>query len=68
MYALKRQNQCTVCIEIRKTAEALSLTFNTVSSAIKRLTDAEMIVQATNASQNCTFAYEDYLSIIYKGI
>lgn len=54
-------------IEIRKTAEALSITFNTASSAIQRLVDAEILVQTTNASRNRTFAYEDYLSILRKG-
>lgn len=54
-------------IEIRKTAEALSITFNTASSAVKRLTDAGILVQTTNASRNRTFAYEDYLSILRKG-
>ena len=54
-------------IEIRKTAEALSITFNTASSAIKRLTDAGILVQTTNASRNRPFAYEDYLSILRKG-
>lgn len=54
-------------IEIRKTAEALSITFNTASSAVKRLTDAGVLVQTTNASRNRTFAYEDYLSILRKG-
>ena len=54
-------------IEIRKTAEALSITFNTASSAIKRLVDAGILVQTTNASRNRTFAYEDYLSILRKG-
>lgn len=54
-------------IEIRKTAEALSITFNTASSAIQRLVDAGILVQTTNASRNRTFAYEDYLSILRKG-
>ena len=54
-------------IEIRKTAEALSITFNTASSAIKRLADAGILVQTTNASRNRTFAYGDYLSILRKG-
>ena len=54
-------------IEIRKTAEALSITFNTASSAIERLADAGILVQTTNASRNRTFAYEDYLSILRKG-
>ncbi len=54
-------------IEIRKTAEALSITFNTASSAINRLVDAEILAQTTNASRNRTFAYEDYLGILRKG-
>lgn len=54
-------------IEIRKTAEALSITFNTASSAVKRLVEAGILVQTTNASRNRTFAYEDYLSILRKG-
>ena len=50
-----------------ESAEALSITFNTASNAIKRLTDAGILVQTTNASRNRTFAYEDYLSILRKG-
>lgn len=54
-------------IEIRKTAEALSVSFNTASSAVKRLCNAGILVQATNVSRNRTFAYEDYLNILRKG-
>ena len=54
-------------IEIRKTADALSITFNTASSAVKRLVDAGILVQTTNVSRNRTFAYENYLSILRKG-
>lgn len=54
-------------IEIRKTAEALGITFNTASSAVRRLTDAGILMQTTNASRNRTFAYEDYLSVLRKG-
>lgn len=54
-------------IEIGKTAEALSITFNTASNAVKRLADAGILVQTTNASRNRTFAYEDYLRILRKG-
>lgn len=54
-------------IDIRKTAEALSVTFNTVSSAVKRLMDNGVLVQTTNASRNRTFAYEAYLDILRKG-
>ena len=54
-------------MEIRKTAEELRLTFNTVSSAVKRLIDAGILRQTTAAGRNRTFAYEDYLAILRKG-
>ena len=54
-------------IEIGKTAEALGITFNTVSSAVQRLTDAGILKQTTHANRNRTFAYEDYLAILRKG-
>lgn len=54
-------------IDIRKTSEALDLSYNTVSSAVKRLVDAGILVQTKNASRNRTFAYEDYLEILRKG-
>lgn len=54
-------------IEIRKTAEALGITFNTTSSAINRLVDAGILAQTSNNSRNRTFAYEAYLDILRKG-
>lgn len=54
-------------IEIRKTAEALNITFNTVSSAVNRLVDVGILVQTSNNSRNRTFAYESYLKILRKG-
>jgi len=54
-------------IDIGKTADALALSFNTVSSAVKRLMDAGILVQTENASRNRTFAYEEYLNILRKG-
>ncbi|MDE6738596.1 MAG: Fic family protein [Lachnospiraceae bacterium] len=54
-------------IEIRKTAEALDIAFNTASSAVTKLVDAGILVQTSNASRNRTFAYESYLSILRKG-
>lgn len=54
-------------IEIRKTAEALNITFNTVSSAVNRLADVGILVQTSNNSRNRTFAYESYLKILRKG-
>jgi Fic family protein len=54
-------------IDINKTASALGITFNTASSAVKRLSDIGILVQTTNASRNRTFAYEDYIAILRKG-
>lgn len=54
-------------IDIRKTAEALDITFNTASSAVNRLIDAGILVQTSDTSRNRTFAYEAYLDILRKG-
>ena len=54
-------------IEIRKTAEATGIAFNTVSSAVNRLVDAGILAQTTNANRNRTFAYKAYLEILRKG-
>jgi len=54
-------------IEIRKTSEALGITFNTVSSSVNRLVDAGILVQTSNVSRNRTFAYEAYLDILRRG-
>jgi Fic family protein len=54
-------------IEIRKTAKALRITFNTASSAVNRLIDVGILVQTSNANRNRTFAYEAYLDILRKG-
>ncbi len=54
-------------IEIRKTADALGITFNTVSSAINHLIDANILVQISSSSRNRTFAYQKYLDILRKG-
>ena len=54
-------------IDIGKTAEALSITFNTASSAVGRLVDAGILVQTGGGGRNRTFAYEAYLDILRKG-
>ncbi len=54
-------------IEIGKTCEALGLTFNTVSGAVKRLTDIGILKQTRSVSRNRTFAYEEYLAVLRKG-
>lgn len=54
-------------IEIQKTAAALDMAFNTVSSAINRLSQAGILYQSNDASRNRIFAYSDYLEILRGG-
>lgn len=54
-------------IEIQKTAAALAMAFNTVSSAINRLSQAAILHQSNDASRNRIFAYSDYLEILRGG-
>ncbi|MBQ9663613.1 MAG: Fic family protein [Oscillospiraceae bacterium] len=54
-------------IDIRKTAQALSLSFNTVAAAVRRLTEAGILIQTDTTNRNRSFAYEDYLDILRNG-
>ncbi|PXX73717.1 Fic family protein [Dielma fastidiosa] len=54
-------------IDIRKTAEALDIAFNTTSSVITRLKELGILVQTSTGSRNRTFSYEAYLNILRKG-
>lgn len=54
-------------IDIRKTAQALDLSFNTVAAGVRRLTEAGILIQTDMASRNRSFAYEAYLDILRNG-
>ena len=54
-------------IEIKKTASALEISFNTVANAVKRLLAMGILVQSSNANRNRTFSYEEYLHILRRG-
>lgn len=54
-------------IDIGKTAEALGVSYNTVSAAVKRLEDSGILERAQNAGRNRTFAYRKYLDILRRG-
>ena len=54
-------------IEITKTANALSMSYNTVSAAIKRLCDAGILVQSAGEQRNRGFSYEAYLNLLREG-
>ena len=53
-------------IDIKKTSEVLKISYNTVSSAIKKLEMLGILKQTTNSSRKRVFAYEDYLNILRK--
>ena len=54
-------------IDIRKTAEATGLSFNTVATAVKKLTDMNILSQTNAAARNRTFAYTEYLDLLRDG-
>ena len=54
-------------IEVKKTAKALGVTFNTASSAIENLIRLDILKQNNQAERNRTFSYEAYLNILRKG-
>jgi Fic family protein len=51
-------------IEIPKTATALGATFKATSDAVKRLSDAGILVQTAGGSRDRVFAYEAYIAIL----
>jgi predicted transcriptional regulator len=53
-------------IEIRKTAAALDMAFSTVSAAVNRLCEVEILVQSAGGQRNRTFSYEAYLDLLQK--
>lgn len=54
-------------IELSKTASALNLSFNTVSSAVKKLMELSILDSTSNANRNRTFAYTKYLDVLRRG-
>lgn len=53
-------------IEIKRTADALGVSYNTVSSAVDKLVQTGILKETTNASRNRVFSYEEYLNILRK--
>lgn len=54
-------------IEIRKTATALDMAFNTVSDAVGRLVQIGILRQVNGVNRNRTFVYSDYLEVLRGG-
>lgn len=53
-------------IDIKQTAAALNISYNTVSAAVKKLMELDILKETTNAARNRVFAYERYLKILRK--
>jgi Fic family protein len=53
-------------IDIKRTAAALDVSYNTISSAIRKLVDCGILYETTNAARNRVFAYQQYLDILRK--
>ena len=54
-------------IDIQKTAQALDLSFNTVSAGVGHLLDLGILQKTGTASRNRTFVYQEYLEILRDG-
>lgn len=54
-------------IDIKHTAAALGVSYNTVSAVVKKLMDLDILRETTNASRNRVFTYEKYLAILRDG-
>ncbi len=54
-------------IDIKKTAQALNLSYNTVASAVNNLTSLGILALSKPAQRNRTFSYTEYLNILRKG-
>lgn len=54
-------------IDIKRTATALGISYNTVSSVIRTLMELGILKETTNAARNRVFAYDQYLRILRNG-
>lgn len=54
-------------IDIKKTALALDISYNTAASAVRKLMDPGILRETTNAARNRVFAYQAYLDILREG-
>ena len=53
-------------IDTGKTAQALNLSFSTVSAAIKRLVEEGILIQTAGSKRNKIFCYDQYMTILRK--
>lgn len=53
-------------IEIKRTAQELDISYNTVATAVKKLMELGILQETTNVARNRVFAYGEYLEILRK--
>lgn len=53
-------------IDIKKTAQALDISYNTAAAAVRKLVDLRILHETTNAARNRVFAYQKYLDVLRK--
>ena len=53
-------------IDIKRTAKELGVSYNTISAAIKKLEQINILKEKTNAARNRVYIYEEYLQILRK--
>lgn len=53
-------------IDIKKTAQALGISYNTAAAAVRKLAELGILHETTNAARNRVFAYQEYLDILRK--
>lgn len=56
----------TPIIDIKKSAAALESSYNTTSTAVKKLMELGVLVQVNNSKRERSFSYEEYLAILRK--
>ena len=54
-------------IDIKKTAQALGVSYNTVAAQVQRFIAAGILVQTDSTNRNRTFSYKEYLDILRDG-
>ena len=54
-------------IDIKKTSQALGVSYNTVATQVQRFIDSGILIQTDSASRNRTFSYKEYLDILRDG-
>ena len=53
-------------IDIKRTATALGISYNTTATAVKKLVQIGIVKEKTNAARNRVFSYEEYIGILRK--